>query len=85
MRHPAIGPGTRALVAFITSAHNTVELTPHVQHETTSSSSSSTAGGGGIKSKAVNRIFGMAVGGTGGKGKGKAKGGKAGGIKVRKR
>ena len=83
VRHPAIGPGTRAFVAFITSAHNTVELTPHVQHETTSSST--TAGGGGIKSKAVNRIFGMAVGGTGGKGKGKAKGGKAGGIKVRKR
>ena len=55
-----------------------------MQLETTSSAASSTAGGA-IKSKAVNRIFGMAVGGTGGKGKGKAKGGKAGGIKVRKR
>ena len=52
-----------------------------MQHESTPS----TAGAGGIKSKAVNRIFGMAVGGTGGKGKGKGKGAKAGGIKVRER
>ena len=58
--------------------HITVEFA-RVQLETTSSAASSTAGGA-IKSKAVNRIFGMAVGGTGGKGKGK--GGKAGGIKV---
>ena len=52
---------------------NAVEFAP-AQHDSTS------AAGGGIKSTAVSRIFRMAVGGTGGKGKGK--GGKAGGIKV---
>ena len=52
---------------------NAVEFAP-AQRE------SNSAAGGGIKSTAVSRIFRMAVGGTGGKGKGK--GGKAGGIKV---
>ena len=67
------------------SVHNTVEFAPEQHDTTTSSVSPSPKAGGATKSKAVNRIFGMAVGGTGGKGKGKAakaaKGAKA-GIKV---